>query len=158
MKCFLHWLHSPAMERLDAKIVLKLHPVEDPAIFRGRVGDNITVFAAADLDLKSALVAADVVVHDHSSIGAEADHCGQNVICAAVHPPYPDYYRSLVGSQTYVESPDELVDVVSSLEPPDLGIRESPCLKYGGERASQEIANEIRSLVLLNSGKQKMIV
>ena len=152
MKCFLHWLHSPAMKRLDAKIVLKLHPIEDPAIFRGRVGDNIAVLAAADLDLKLALVAADVIVHDHSSIGAEAHHCGQNVICAAVHPPYPDYYRSLVSSQIYVESPDELVDVVNSLQPPDLKIRESSCLKFGGEKASQAIAKEIRSLVFTDSG------
>jgi hypothetical protein len=147
MNRFVNWLSHPAMKGLNAKIILKLHPKENPSLYSGRIPDNISVFGASDLDLESAFVAADVIVHDHSSVGAEAHYCGQNVICAAVDPPYPDYFRSLIGPQSYVEDPDEMADVVSRLGPPNLATQESSCLRFGGEMASQAIANEIRALL-----------
>jgi hypothetical protein len=145
MERFFQWVH--ALNGMDAQLILKLHPKETPADYQGFIPSHISIFSPQDLDLKSAYTAADVVIHDHSSIGAEADRCGQNVICAAVDPPYPDYYHPLVSFQHRVDSPSEMAALISQLPPPALGIRESLGLRYGGQDASHAIAQEIRALV-----------
>jgi hypothetical protein len=145
MERFYEWVH--ALNGMDAQLALKLHPKETPEMYQSHVPSQVAVFSPRDLDLKSAYTAADVVIHDHSSIGAEADRCGQNVICAAVDPPYPDYYDVLIAFQHRVESPAKMAALVSRLEPPQLGVRESPGLRYGGENASRAIAEEIRALL-----------
>ncbi len=144
---FFSWLEHPAMKGFGGRLILKLHPKESPATYGANVRNGVTVFAASDFSLKSAFVAAEVVVHDHSSIGAEAHFCGQNVICAAVNPPYPSYYRSLIGPQAYVQSPDEMVAVASRLGAPTLTTRRSPCLGFGGEDSDAGVASVVRSML-----------
>jgi hypothetical protein len=144
---FLRWIRHPSLHEVQVPILLKLHPKEQRADYHGMIPPNYSLATAAELDVASAFAAADAIVHDHSSIGAEASFTGQNVICAAVNPPYPDYYRLLTRGQHLVESPEALTKIVRGLTRPALRPRSVPCMQRGGEAALQAIAREIRSLI-----------
>lgn len=144
---FVEWLNHPSIASLDVKIILKLHPIESKSLFQGKIPSHIRIFAANELDNKSAFTAADVIVHDHSSVGAEAQYCGQNVICAAIQPPYPDFFHLLTDGQVYVEKPEALATAIQNFTQPNLHIKESRSMKFGGEKSSESIANVIRSLI-----------
>jgi hypothetical protein len=144
---FVRWIRHPSLQALRLRILLKLHPKEQRADYEGVISGDHGLATASELDVASAFAAADAVVHDHSSIGAEASFTGQNVICASVNPPYPDYYRLLTCGQHLAESPEGLATIVRGLARPQLRPRPVPGLRYGGETALRAIASEIRSLI-----------
>jgi hypothetical protein len=142
-----HWIRHPSVQALRVRILCKLHPKEQRSDYHDVLPPNCSIATATELDMAAALAAADAVVHDHSSIGAEALFAGQNVICAAVNPPYPDYYRLLTRGQHLAESPEGLAKIVRGLTRPALRPRPVPGMRYGGEDALQAITGEIRSLI-----------
>jgi hypothetical protein len=144
---FVRWIRHPSLQELGVRILFKLHPKEQHTDYHGVIPPNCGLATAAELDVASAFVAADAVVHDHSSVGAEASFAGQNVVCASVNPPYPDYYRLLTRGQHLAESPEALAKIVRGLTRPALRPRAVPGMRYGGEAALQAIASEIRSLI-----------
>jgi hypothetical protein len=143
---FLRWIHHPSLQELQVRILFKLHPKEQRADYHGVIPPNYDLATAAELEVASAFAAADAIVHDHSSIGAEASFTGQNVICAAVNPPYPDYYRLLTCGQHLAESPEGLAKIVHGLTRPALRPRSCPSMRHGEKGARRAIAKEIRSL------------
>jgi hypothetical protein len=143
------WLEHPALNRHCLRIALKLHPLEKRAHYDG-IPSHIQIIEAGDLGVPEAFAAADTVIHDYSSIGAEAQFCGQNVICTAVNPPYPDYYSLLVGTQPQAHTPHALGELLMKLPSPGFLIGASECLEAGGETAIRNIVECTRSVLALS--------
>jgi hypothetical protein len=137
------WLNDPRVANSPHRLVLKLHPKEKKTTYAMRIPDSIGCFSTEELDLASVFAAADVVIHDHSSVGAEAQFCGQNAICAGVNPPYPDYYEALTEGQVRVDDPQQLAAQLDRQSPPTLKSTSVPGLTYGGAQAGEKIVQTI---------------
>ena len=116
------------LERLPVNIVVKLHDrqrdlrmpfsggVDWPAAFRPLLSDRVALAAGADIS--PYLVAADVMITDHSSAGFEFLLCDRPLV--RIHRPtliekaniHPDYVALLASAAESVETPDQAVAAV----------------------------------------------
>lgn len=144
---FTNWLNTLLSSVSNIQVILKLHPIEKPEMFSNIDSENVKIVPSNAMTIDDAFLAGDIIIHDFSSIGAEAHRCGHYVICAALNPPYPSYYEQLIGPQHLARNPDELVDAVKQWEQTQLEVTSSPCLGLGGDESRQAIAEVIASLL-----------
>ncbi len=98
----------------------------------------------ASVPLEEVFALTDVVLHDYSTM-ASAQFAGLETVCVELDPPYPSSYRSLLGGQTVVDTPDALCDRLSIVIPgyqPVCG--PTTTMAAGGEEALNKIGRIIR--------------
>jgi hypothetical protein len=93
---------------------VRLHPSEGDASLAQEY-DGVAHISSAD-PLRQVYALADLVLHDHSTM-AFAEYAGIHTATLALDPPYPSYYRELLGDQEEIGSVEALCHRILATEP-----------------------------------------
>ena len=70
----------------------------------------------ASIPVKEAYALADVIIHDYSSMEF-SEYSGIVSLCLPADPPYPDYYKPLLGDQQIIKTPEHFLEIIRDIEP-----------------------------------------